>query len=97
MASELRTLEIGNMPEVIRIVNEVRKTRTPRVLSRRKRPLAIIRPLRSSRKRGKRVKSKKDYEAFLASAGSWKDVDTDKLIKDIYESRKISSRPPVQL
>lgn len=94
MAAALKTLEISNMPAVIRIVNEVRKTRTPRVLSRRKRPLAVLRPLNGKYKRAKRAKSRKDYEAFLASASSWKDVDTDRLIKDIYESRKISSRLP---
>ncbi len=42
-------------------------------------------------------KSKEEIEAFLSSAGAWKSlVDTDKLIADIYESRK-SSRPPVDL
>ncbi len=94
MKKELKAIEISNMPEVLRIVNEVRKTRTPRVLSRRKKPLAILRPIEKKRKR---TKSKDDYEAFLASAGSWADVDTDKLIEDIYESRRISSRPPVKL
>lgn len=34
--------------------------------------------------------------SFLAAAGSWSDVDVDKLLKDIYESRQ-SSRPPVDL
>ena len=41
-----------------------------------------------------RAKTAADYDAFLASAGSWADVDTDAFLKDIYESRK-SSRPPV--
>ena len=43
-------------------------------------------------------KSAADYEAFLASAGGWRGlVDTDKLIANIYESRRRSSRPPVEL
>lgn len=41
-------------------------------------------------------KTVEDYEAFLAAAGSWKDVDTDQLINDIYTSRR-SSRRPVDL
>ena len=45
----------------------------------------------------RRVKTEADYEAFRAAAGSWKDVDTDRLIEDIYESRRRSSRPPVEL
>ncbi len=96
MKKELKTIEISNMPEVLRIVDEVRKSKTPRILSRRRKALAVLRPLEDKRKRAK-SKAKKKFEAFLASAGSWKDVDTDKLIKDIYESRKISFRPPIQL
>jgi hypothetical protein len=45
-----------------------------------------------------RVISKADHEAFLASLGGWEGpVDTDKLLTDIYESRRISTRPPVEL
>jgi hypothetical protein len=45
-----------------------------------------------------RKKTKADREAFLSTAGAWKDlVDTDKLVEDIYESRRIPSRPPVKL
>jgi hypothetical protein len=37
-------------------------------------------------------------ETFLSTAGGWKDlVDTDKLIENIYESRSISFRLPIQL
>lgn len=94
MKKGLKTIEISRMPELVRLVEEVRRTRKPRVLRRRKEALAVLRPIRA-----KRVtrKSKKNFEAFLSSAGSWKDVDTDKLVRDIYESRKISSRPPVEL
>lgn len=97
MSTDSRSLEIGNMPEVLRLVNKVRKTRTPRILSRGKKPLALLQPLAIYGKRDKKAKSKKDYEAFLASAGTWSDVDTDRLVKGIYESRNLSSRPPVNL
>ena len=43
-----------------------------------------------------KTKTKEDWEAFRAAAGSWADVDTDAFLGDIYESRK-SSRPPVDL
>lgn len=40
----------------------------------------------------------KDMEArFLKSAGSWKDIDANALIKKIYESRTISTRKKVEL
>ena len=31
------------------------------------------------------------------SAGAWNDVDSEKLIKDIYEGRKVSTRSEVKL
>lgn len=83
MAKTLKTIEIGHMPELLRIVEEVRTSRTPRVLSRRKKPLAILRPLESTTKRGRGQKSDADEKAFLSSAGGWRDlVDTDKLKRD---------------
>ena len=48
-------------------------------------------------KRRRRTKTKADYEAFLASAGGWKDVDVDSFLNDNDESRRISTRPPVEL
>jgi hypothetical protein len=85
-------MEIGNMPELLRIVEEVRTSKTPRVLSRRKKPLAILRPLESTPKNGRSRKSKADQKAFLSSAGGWRDlVDTEKLKEDIAASRRISS------
>ena len=39
-----------------------------------------------------------DDDAFLRSAGSWKGlVDTERLIRDIYEDRLISTRPEPKL
>lgn len=97
MNKELETIEIGRIPELVRIVEEVRKSKTARILSRRRKPVAILRPLKNRTGRAKRTKTKADRAAFLASAGSWNDVDTDELIRNIYGSRNISSRPPVQL
>ncbi|MBI3942654.1 MAG: hypothetical protein HY326_06525 [Chloroflexi bacterium] len=62
---------------------------------------AILKSVRA-RKLRRRQKTEADYEAFRSSAGGWKDVDTDKLIEDIYANRRladrrISNRPPVEL
>ena len=35
--------------------------------------------------------------AFLSAGGSWKDVDTETLKKQIYENRRISTREEVKL
>ena len=36
-------------------------------------------------------------EAFRRAAGSWSDVDTDKLVEEIYQRRQRAERPPVNL
>jgi hypothetical protein len=44
------------------------------------------------------VGTAEDYAAFRSAARGWKDlVDVDRFIEDIYESRRISTRPPVEL
>lgn len=41
--------------------------------------------------------SKDRKTTFISAAGSWKDVDTEKLKGQIYESRRISTREEVKL
>ncbi len=44
------------------------------------------------------VPSRPDFRAFSRSAGGWKGtIDAEKLIRDIYESRLISTRPEPRL
>lgn len=51
----------------------------------------------TSTKRGRETKTEADHAAFTASLGSWKDVDVDAFLKDNEESRRMSTRPPVDL
>lgn len=44
-----------------------------------------------------RVSSKDRFSVFKESAGSWNDIDSEKLKKMIYEARGISTRPKVEL
>jgi len=101
MQRELKRIDISNVPELLRIAEEVQATRQPRILGRNSEDMAILMPVTPSRRRQRRTKQEKtqaDYEAFLSAAGSWKGlVDTDKLIEDIYESRRLSTKPPVEL
>ena|SRR5712692_3688583 len=91
-------IDITNIPELVRIAEEVEGTKTPRELRRKNKPVAIITPLRPvGRAKKYKAKTTADYEAFRTAAGSWKDVDTDKLLKDIYETRHRATRPPVNL
>ena len=82
-------IDITNMPELARIAEEVAATKTPLELRRENKTVAVITPVTGGRKAKKPTgKTKADYEAFKAAAGSWKDVDTDKLVKDISAARR---------
>jgi hypothetical protein len=98
MAKELKRIDISAVPELLNIAEEVRRTKEPRLLRRASEDMAILMPIKTIHKRRTSVaKSKADIEAFRSAAGSWADVDTDKLVEEIYESRRHSSRPPVEL
>jgi hypothetical protein len=47
--------------------------------------------------RRRKGKTEKDLKVFRSAAGSWEDVDTDKLLADIHETRRHSFRPPIVL
>jgi hypothetical protein len=97
VVKELRTIDVGDIPALLRIAEEVATTREPRLLRRGGETLAMLSPLRPTRKRPTRAPKATDRAAFRAAAGSWHDVDTDKLVADIYAGRRRSSRPPIQL
>lgn len=99
MHTHVIPIDISNNPELMRLAEEVARTKKPRELMRDRETVAILMPAITKQVRRKtRVKTKADYEAFRSAAGGWKGlVDTEKLKKDIYESRKIVSRPPLEL
>lgn len=98
MAKEVKPIDITTEPVLLRLAEEVLTSGEPRVLRREDEDLVMVTPVRRARsRRSKRTPSKADYEAFLSSAGSWSDVDTEKLVADVYESRRRSTRPPVEL
>jgi hypothetical protein len=90
-------IDITNMPDLVKIAEEVEATKTPRELRRENKTVAVIMPARSARARKQRGNTKEDYDAFFAAFGSWQDVDTDTLNQNIAEQRKRSNRPPLEL
>ena len=58
---------------------------------------AVLRPAEEAAPRRRRAKTQADHEAFLSTFGAWKDVDTEKFIKENYEQRNRSTRPPIKL
>ena len=92
-------IDISNMPELVRLVEELKTTNTPRLLKKDSKDVALLIPVDSAAKSKRKAgKTQADFEAFKSSAGGWKGlVDTEKLKRDIYESRKISTRSPIVL
>lgn len=99
MVHERRHIDISNMPDLLQIVEEVSRTKEPALLRRNHEDLAVLTPAPGrAAHRARRTPTAADFAAFRASAGSWKGiVDTEKLVADVYESRRLSSRPPVEL
>jgi hypothetical protein len=100
MAHEYPVIDLNNsnVPDLADVAEEVHRTRQPRVIRRADEELAVIAPVRKKAARSPfKKKSQADIDAFLSAAGSWKDVDIDKLKADIAESRRISTKPRPQL
>ena len=87
MSSNLPTIDISNSPELIRLAEEVITTGEDRILNRNGKPMVVVKPVSLVKK----VK-KKNTTAFLASLGTWKDIDIDTMIKNIYKAREKGSR-----
>jgi hypothetical protein len=90
-------IDVRDLPELEKLAEEVRRTGERRVLRRGDEDLAMIVPVPRPRRSRRREKTEAEIEAFLSAAGSWKDVDTDKLIEEIYADRRRSNRPPIEL
>jgi hypothetical protein len=99
MTTDPRPIDISNMPDLVRIAEEVEATKKPLKLTRDRKTVAILMPVATAETpRKKRAKTKADYEAFRAAFGSWKDVDTEALLKNIHaDRRRTNTRPPVKL
>jgi hypothetical protein len=99
LAKELTPVDITNAPDLLRLAEEVRRSGQPRLLRRNGEDLAVLSPAPTpAKRRSKRAKTEADRAAFLSSAGGWRGlVDVDQFLKDNYESRDRSSRPPVEL
>jgi hypothetical protein len=100
MAEHSEPIELDDASDLLRMAEEVRRSHTPRLLHHAGEDLALLVPVTHPSKtpRRGREKTAADYEAFRRAAGSWKGlIDTDELIENIYENRRISTRPLVQL
>lgn len=82
MSNTVTATDLKN--KIADVLNRVVYAKSELVIVRHGKPVAKIVPLVESAKRSKKN--------FMKLAGVWKDVDADKMIKDIYNARKDGSR-----
>jgi hypothetical protein len=87
-------IDITNSPDLLRLAEEVQATNTARVLRRGDEPLAVVRPV--GKRRVEADCEGLDRQAFLSSLGSWRDLDTNALKRQIREGRG-DHRPLIEL
>jgi len=93
MAEQPKSTDISDVPDILRLAEEVRRAGEPRVLRGDGEDLDMVVPMPRPRKTRLKKPTAADYAAFRSAAGSWADIDTDTLIEDIYRARGEGTRP----
>lgn len=89
MARRLRLIELRSLPNVLRLADEVRTSDEPCVLALDGEAIAVLTPLPTTKRRRAMPHATSDtaFEAFRSAAGGWSEIDTDRLLHDIYADR----------
>ena len=85
MSRHLTPLDISNIPDLARIVEEVAATQQPRELKRDNKIVAVLSPAIAQ--------NTEKWKTIRATFGSWSDLDPDELIANIHRWRQEGSRP----
>lgn len=98
MSRKVKSVDISKYPELVRLAENTREHGESWVLRRGDEELAVVVPLEPGYLEDSgRPRTTEDLEAFRSAAGSWRDEDTETFLKNNYESRQISRKPPVEL
>src|SRR6266487_5003894 len=84
-------IDISNIPELVRIAEEVEATNKPRILKRDNTPIAILTPAiknQSSLEKSKAIKE------TIALAGAWRDLDFEEMLNTLDHIRHDSKSTP---
>ncbi len=88
-------IDITNIPELVRIAEEVEASKKPRLLKRDNMPIALFTPVKQ--KPSHQAKSRAIKET-LALAGAWKDLPSDRMEEELDRIRHSSKpTPPFEL
>ncbi len=93
MTEHPKFIDVSDVPDILRLAEEVRRDGEPRVLRGAGEDLAIVVPLPAVANSRLKAPSAEEYEAFRRAAGSWADIDTDTLVDEIYRARMEGTRP----
>jgi hypothetical protein len=107
MVSEARTIDVADVGDLGTLVEEIRRSRTPRILRHDGKDVAVLMPLTGTPGRsgagsrhlrpptaGEITRSR---AGIRDAAGSWQDIDAEKLKDELRHQRAVVTRSPVEL
>jgi hypothetical protein len=94
-----KTIDIDNEPQLIELVSALRDEQSSVLLRLAGEEVAIVTPVTGAAHHtpNRRVKTAEDLAEFLSLAGTWKGLVDEDIVDEIYRSRSISTRNPVDL
>jgi len=92
MNSTLTPIDISKQPDILRLAEEVQVSRTPRILQRNRKNIAVVMPLATAlpaqpENTWKHYDSKRVQKALKQSAGALEGINKEALLSDIAEQR----------
>jgi prevent-host-death family protein len=100
MVRELTPVDVGDIPELARLVDEVKASDAPLRITRDGEDVAVLMPVRRAtrpRRLPGRRPSEADIQAALAVAGSWGDQIDPEVFKRERRELQVDDKPPRSL
>lgn len=102
MATTMPMIDVDGSPDLLRLVEELRAGGAPVVLRLAGRAVAVVSPPTASGATAAsrypwRSRTAEDLAAARSAAGTWREVDGDRLLAEIYAERDAGERTDVDL
>lgn len=99
MSRPITVIDVDDLPELARLVEELRVGGQPIVLRSGGAAVAlVVTPDSVTTGGSRRPLTEAEHEAFRRTAGGWEGIiDVDEFLNDVRESRRLPARPPVDL
>jgi hypothetical protein len=89
-----QTIDIDDVPDLRRLVQELRESGESGVLREGGEPVALLVPLAEEEAAVEypwRPKTPEDYEALRSAAGGWKGFDGEQFLREIFAAREFDA------